>query len=400
MGVEPFTDLSDPALLGTTEAGNPLNQFAYLGIAGLLFAMAASLEPRIFRVYWRPLLILSLAWIACSVLASGDPSLAGRRFLYAALVIAMAGVVLILPRSLREFADILAGIALVILLLCFAGIMLVPGVTVHQATDVIEPALAGDWRGLFAHKNIAAAMMVVFVFLGLYVARARSRLLGWLIVVLAVTFLVFTHGKTSSMLLPAILGLAWLLTRLKSNVARAAILLGGLALLNLATIGSAYSVGVRNVVGLVLPDVTYTGRTEIWTFAIDHVRERPLFGYGLGAFWGSSGVVNSAETEAEEGPNEASHAHNGYLDLALAAGVPGLLLAALWVLLAPLSDLKRITADDADRPLMLLFVRIWLFGVYLSCFESVLFDRGNPIWFSMLIAMFGLRLMTMCRFAP
>ncbi len=46
VGVEPFTDLSDPALLGTTEAGNPLNQFAYLGIAGLLFAMAASLEPR------------------------------------------------------------------------------------------------------------------------------------------------------------------------------------------------------------------------------------------------------------------------------------------------------------------------------------------------------------------
>ncbi len=399
VGVKPFANLADPSLLGTTEEGNPLNQVAYLAVATLLFATAAYVDRRVFSVFKWPLLILSLGWIGCSVVFSDDPSLAGRRFLFAALVVAMAGVVLILPRNLREFADILSGIALLIIFVCFAGVAIAPGVSVHQASDVAD-ALAGDWRGLFAHKNIAAPMMVVFVFLGLYVAEVRSRVVGWLIIVGAVLFLIFTHGKTASMLLPFVLVLSWLILRLKSTTARNVVLLGGLLIFNLATLGSAYSESIRNVAGLVLPDVTYTGRTEIWRFAIDHVRQRPLTGYGLGTFWGSSKVLNGAETQADDGPNLVAHAHNGFLNLALEAGLPALFFAALSVLLTPLFNLKKIMSDDPDRPLTLFFVRLWLFGVYMSCFESVLFNRADPVWFCMLIAMFGLRLMTRCRFAP
>jgi hypothetical protein len=44
-----------------------------------------------------------------------------------------------------------------------------------------------------------------------------------------------------------------------------------------------------------------------------------------------------------------------------------------------------------------LFIRIWLFGVYTSSFESVLFDRGDSHWFTMLVAMFGLRYLSVLR---
>jgi hypothetical protein len=40
--------------------------------------------------------------------------------------------------------------------------------------------------------------------------------------------------------------------------------------------------------------------------------------------------------------------------------------------------------------LSLLFLRFWLFGIYVNCFESALFDRGNPIWFFLLSASCGL----------
>jgi len=398
VGVEPFTDLSDPSLVTISTAGNPLNQVAYLAIAASVFAAAALLDSRIFRLYMQPILILALVWVAVSALLSVDPSLAGRRVLYAVLVVSMASVVLILPRSMRELADMLAGLALLIIFLCFAGVALAPRLSIHQASDVVEPLLAGDWRGIFAHKNAAAAMMVVFVFIGLYVARVRSRLLGWFVAIAAGVFLVATHGKAASMLLPLVLVLSWLVLRLKSNYLRAVVVVSGLVLLNVATVGSAYSESVRKTAGLVLPDVTYTGRTEIWRLAIDHVAERPLFGYGLGAFWGTSRVIYSAETQTEQDATRASHGHNGYIDLALAAGLPGLLFGVFWVVLTPLAGLKQ--ALEQNRPLAAFFVQIWLFGLYLSCLESVLFDRGNPIWFSMLIAVFGLRLMAMCRFKP
>ena len=35
-------------------------------------------------------------------------------------------------------------------------------------------------------------------------------------------------------------------------------------------------------------------------------------------------------------------------------------------------------------------LRIWLFGVYLASFESFFLDRADPIWFTFLIAVFGL----------
>jgi hypothetical protein len=37
-------------------------------------------------------------------------------------------------------------------------------------------------------------------------------------------------------------------------------------------------------------------------------------------------------------------------------------------------------------------MRIWLFVLLSSAFESYFLDNGGPLWFTMLIAVFGLRL--------
>ena len=48
------------------------------------------------------------------------------------------------------------------------------------------------------------------------------------------------------------------------------------------------------------------------------------------------------------------------------------------------------TRSGNDDPLAKLFLRIWLFGIYLSSMESFLLDRADPVWFTFLIGVFGL----------
>ena len=86
----------------------------------------------------------------------------------------------------------------------------------------------------------------------------------------------------------------------------------------------------------------------------------------------------------------AVDAHNGYLDSAVTAGIPGLVLMFVWVLVMPLRNLGAIDAARNFTPLTRLFLRIWLFGIYLAALESFFLDRADPIWFTFLIAVFGL----------
>ena len=74
-----------------------------------------------------------------------------------------------------------------------------------------------------------------------------------------------------------------------------------------------------------------------------------------------------------------------------------MLLASVWTIVLPFVDLQRCKAAGADPALTTLFVRVWLFTLYTCSFESVLFDRGNPSWFTMLIAIFGLRYLSSAR---
>jgi len=93
----------------------------------------------------------------------------------------------------------------------------------------------------------------------------------------------------------------------------------------------------------------------------------------------------------------ASHSHNCYLDTALSMGMPGTLMLIAVFVIAPLRDFQR--ADDGGNggPLAMALLRIWLFGIYLSSFESFFLDRADPIWFTFLFAVFGLHYLARCR---
>jgi O-antigen ligase len=156
------------------------------------------------------------------------------------------------------------------------------------------------------------------------------------------------------------------------------------------TVGSVFDTRLAEVLKLLPVDTTFTGRTDIWEFAISSLSLRPFLGYGFAAFWGSDSIDKLVKSDQFEWAATASHSHNGYLDTALTMGYPGLALLIFIFVYSPLKDFSVATESGNSGPLAKLFMRLWLFGIYLSSMESFLLDRADPIWFTFLVAVFGL----------
>jgi O-antigen ligase len=396
----PFEDLS-VAPQQVSAGGDLANQVGFVSLFLVMTGWVLFHEPARLKPLLRPALSAMLAWFVLSVATSWAPVLSARRLVFALIVMTLAAIALLLPKSIRHFAGLLAAATLVVLALCYLGLVLWPDLAIHQVTDVLEPEHDGSWRGLFPHKNQAGAMMVVFVFVGLFVARMRSLPVGSAIVVLSLVFLVASRSKTSLALLPLVMIVAAFVGTVRRPTLGIIAALGGVAVLNLVSVGSIFFEPVHAALsGLI--DASFTGRTDIWQFALDHLMQRPLTGYGFAAFWGTENVVYGMGGSSTWASN-ATDAHNAYLNLALTLGLPGLALVLVWLLVLPASDFYRQYArtpgDPGERSLATLFLRVWLFGVYASSFESILFQPVGELWFIFLMSVFGLRYLSLSRTA-
>ena len=397
VSLHPFQSLSEAPSL-TSDGGDRANQIVFGLAFVVLFAWAFRQGIERLKPLLRPAMVLTLAWFGLSVLTSWDPSLSARRLVFSLMVMGLAAVTLMLPKNIRHFSDLLAAAALIVLALCYAGLILAPSVSIHHASDFLEPEHAGSWRGLFPHKNQAGAMMVVFFIIGLFVARMRSVALGAIISCLALIFLVFTHSKTPIALLPLTLIMSAVVTRSRRPAIAMTVAIGTSLLFNLFSVGSVYFDSVHAILARTMEDPSFTGRSDIWKFALQELGQRPFTGYGFSAFWGTERVMFGA-FEGTTWATAATDAHNAYLNIAVTTGVPGLLLMGVWLMVLPLCDFYRHADDPQSRLLAVLFLRIWLFGIYTASFESVLFQPSGDLWFIFIIAVFGLRYLTRARIA-
>ncbi|MCF7644019.1 hypothetical protein KQ944_03805 [Bacillus subtilis] len=76
-------------------------------------------------------------------------------------------------------------------------------------------------------------------------------------------------------------------------------------------------------------------------------------------------------------------------------GIGGFILIVIWVIILPLIYIGRITKRNLYSPLVRLYTRIWLFGLFTSAMESAFFETGGLFWFSFMMAIFGLCLQAM-----
>jgi O-antigen ligase len=386
----PFPNLSDPKLLDPIGDGNLLGQILVVLLTASLAAFVLLKRLRVVLEFLTPILVLTLLWFACSAALSPHPGLALRRLVLAAFTIFQAAVFLLLPQNRDHFSRLLAAGALIVLAICYAGIVFLPELSIHQASDLAEPELAGDWRGFFMHKNGAGAGMAVLIFVGIFVARTSSSILGTLILALAGVFLIFTESKSPIRLLPVVLLVSFLITWFRAPAAKLVAAISVPLMIGFLTIGSVSLHPIQQLVQGLLSDPSFTGRNEIWRFALDHIAERPIFGFGFQAFWGTSDLLSNW-SYLESWGYRASDAHNGFLNIAVMTGIVGLVISMIWIFAQPLRDQIRTAPDRIDPALNLLFIQIWLFGLCLSGFESDIFGGGSMLWFMMIVSIIGLR---------
>jgi O-antigen ligase len=167
---------------------------------------------------------------------------------------------------------------------------------------------------------------------------------------------------------------------------------------NLLTVGTVAIEPLGKLIAAMGSDASYTGRDEIWEFAIDHTLRKPITGYGYQAFWGTGSLLFNWDVNESWGLR-ASDAHNGYLNIAVMTGLVGLALTLVWSVLQPLRDLSATKRNSIDPALTTLFVQIWIFGLLLSSLESVLFSGGDALWLLMIASIIGLRLQRVSKLA-
>jgi exopolysaccharide production protein ExoQ len=96
-----------------------------------------------------------------------------------------------------------------------------------------------------------------------------------------------------------------------------------------------------------LRDATFSDRVDIWSFVVDEIEKRPMFGSGYGTFWSiSPGIQPSLKRDEwfSIGTVVINEGHNGYLDTLATTGIIGLAFAVLVIghtLVRALSALRR-----------------------------------------------------------
>ena len=387
--LEPYADLADTMALELAFGREGATYAAFGLLAAVAAVIAVATQPRALATLLHPLWIVLGAWLCMTVVTSADVSLSLRRLVLFGMLAALCASLFLMPRGRRDLARLLVVAVAVLAGLSLVGIALFPQYSIHQASDLSEPQLAGDWRGVFAHKNTAGAIFAMTIFMMIFAIRAGLAAGGAVLLALCALIVAMSGAKSSTMLLVAALGVSVVVSRIRNGWLVAAFCLAPLATLMVLGPGTVVSETVAGIVRTLPVDVTFTGRADVWELALEKIAERPLTGFGYSAYWALESTRFGQEDTTQWG-GSAAHAHNGYIDAALNMGLPGLVLTVAVFVLWPIRNYLAARRGGADPALLMMLLQIWLFGIYLSVMESFLFVRFDPIWITFLFAVFGL----------
>ncbi len=360
--------------------GDGLRQAAFILVFMLVVATAMLTQGARSLLAVPGALAVLLLWCWLSVAWAIDPAVSFRRVLLTTIV-ALSVVYSVNMLSYRQVVSSLAAWFAVIVLLDWAVIPLVTQ-AVHQASEA-EFLLAGNWRGIHTHKNEAGALCAVAALLFTDLAwKGGSFVTAPVLAALSLGFLAMTESKTAGGARAAAALAGLLIDRFYRNpVLRNAVLAVGLCLVVLLVI--AYGDRAEELAALFDDPGSLTGRVQIWPVLLRYAGDHLLLGAGYGSFW----AIGSASPVYEDGAEwltTISHAHNGYLDLLVQIGLPGLALAVFALVLRPLHILAtRPLPPPRSRWLLASLVTFCLFHDLL---ETSLLDRSNIVWVVMLTA--------------
>jgi exopolysaccharide production protein ExoQ len=212
-----------------------------------------------------------------------------------------------------------------VIAIILVGSLLIAAVAPLQGLDY-----EGRLRGVFDHKNdlgdfAAVALLVSTALLFDRHGEGRASLLfNICIAVLSVLALLWADAASPVPVL--IFSLTALgLAHVMRNAGRWLTALMPLLVASGITVIVLLVFNIPTLAHLLDRSTDLSGRTKVWAFSLKMIFERPIEGYGYGAFW--TGADSPGSVFWHISHLAVPHAHNGYLQLLLDAGVVGLVLA-------------------------------------------------------------------------
>ena len=176
----------------------------------------------------------------------------------------------------------------------------------------------GDFRGIFAQKNVLGQVMVGGVLAALHGAQIRGGFRYACVIFLCTTVAFMSKSATSIL---TIFVLLWfgMIGRfyLKRGSARAIASCAAIVSVLIIIFVVLNDEVIFRVLG---KDSSLTGRTLIWSYVIDKIGERPILGWGFYGFWSPYNPLASQIAEAVGG---VVNAHNAMLEFLLDFGFVG-----------------------------------------------------------------------------
>lgn len=271
--------------------------------------------------------------------------------------------------------------ALILLLLLNYAARIFTPYGVHDVSAGDDGDIIGNWKGIMAHKNIAGSLCALTVIAFSFDRRTFSSLANAVVLGLACVFLYFTHAKTAmaglAVALPAGWAGAWLSQR-SASLRVMAMVIGGLVSVQLLSIYQG------DLITALDDPHGFTGRSLIWQLLLDYARTHLWKGAGFGSFW----LIGNASPiwDYDNGwvAQLVSSGHNGYLDLLVTIGLPGLLLALIMLFVLPIGRLWISPPASVGRRKLLL--AIFAFVIVHNLGESELLDRMSMVNMFLMLA--------------
>jgi O-antigen ligase len=332
-------------------------------------------------------MLVLLVWCVASALWAPETAIVLRRAGLEVVVVVSLFLGVELLGAERAFL-IWRWLLAAILLVNFLSIPLIAAAR-HGGSE-IDPALVGDWRGLYGHKNMAGAVSALTAIVFLFTRNGQRNWIGILIALASCVFLAMTHSKSSAgfLVIALVCGLLYRLSW-RDGLNRAilvlcgVILAGGLALfalLNAAAISRALE-----------DPAEFTGRAEIWAAELRYIGDHPLLGAGFGTFTDTKAQSPLHNYVSGSWVDAVSHGHNGYLQVLVTIGGIGFVLAMLALVAAPARRLWALDLRGDGFKSML--VAIFVFALLHNFMESDFLEGDGVTWCAMLLVIAALSAM-------
>jgi O-antigen ligase len=320
-----------------------------------------------------------------SALWSLDPAITIRR---SALLCVVSACVMLSVHSIgpSRALQLLCYVFAAVVALDLLSVAVIPQ-ALHTA-DGAEPQLAGDWRGVHGHKNIAGALYVNIVLVALFLVSATRGRSALALAIGSSVFLLGTNSKSSLGLLPVAL-LAGTTHRLairnalnRKRIFVGLALCGAIALAGLCLWWEPLSFSLQN------PEL-FTGRVGIWQAEWAYVSDHFLLGSGFGSFsyTGKSSPIYDYIGSAWTGT--VANGHQGYLELLVTVGVPGFVLTLIALLVEPLVLFGA--RSRLSLPCRALLFSLFVFFFLHNFMESDFLKTDDAEWVVFLLAFTLLR---------